>query len=177
LKRYQDWFGVEFEFLLDDVTSTYFEGQALGNAKAAHGYDRDHRSDCKQANLGLVVTPEGLPVAYEIFAGNTADVTTVEDMAALMEGKYGKAKRIWVMHRGMVSEDLMDFRRGRRARSLVGPPKSQLKQFEAQLLEQEHWAQVQAGVEVKLVPHSDRGAPTNNLCCVVRARDGKSKWR
>ena len=94
LKRYQDWFGVEFEFLLYDVTSTYFEGQALGNQKAARGYSRDHRSDCKQVNIGLVVMPQGLPIGYEIFAGNTADVTTVEDMVEMMEKKYGQAKRI-----------------------------------------------------------------------------------
>jgi hypothetical protein len=87
LKRYRDWFGVEFEFLLYDVTSTYFEGQALDNEKAARGYSRDHRPDCKQVNIGLVVTPEGLPIGYEIFAGNTADVTTVEDMVELMENK------------------------------------------------------------------------------------------
>ena len=79
-ERYQSWFGVEFEFLLYDVTSTYFEGQALGNAKAARGYSRDQRPDCKQVNIGLVVTPEGLPIGYEVFAGNTADVTTVEEM-------------------------------------------------------------------------------------------------
>jgi hypothetical protein len=97
-KRYQSWFGLDFEFLLCDVTSTYFEGQALGNAKAARGYSRDQRPDCKQVNIGLVVTPEGLPIGYEVFSGNTADVTTVEDMVELMEAKYGQPKRIWVGH-------------------------------------------------------------------------------
>jgi len=87
------------------VTSTYFEGQAKANAKAARGHSRDQRPDCKQVNLGLVVTPEGLPIGYEIFAGNTADVTTVEDRVRLMEEKYGQAKRIWVLDRGMISED------------------------------------------------------------------------
>ena len=101
LARYRDWFGVEFEFLLYDVTSTYFEGQARDNVKAARGYSRDHRPDCKQVNIGMVVTPEGLPIGYEVFAGNTADVTTVEEMVAAMEAKYGQAKRIWVMDRGM----------------------------------------------------------------------------
>jgi hypothetical protein len=96
LQRYQDWFGVEFAFLLYDVTSTCFEGQALGNAKAARGYSRDHRPDRKQVNIGLVVTPEGLPIGYEIFAGNTADLTTVQDMVEFMEKKYGQAKRIVV---------------------------------------------------------------------------------
>lgn len=97
LQRYQSWFGVEFEFLLYDVTSTYFEGKAAGNAKAQRGYSRDQRPDCKQVNIGLVCTPEGLPIGYEVFAGNTTDVTTVEDMVERMEAKYGQAKRIWVM--------------------------------------------------------------------------------
>lgn len=173
LKRYQDWFGVEFEFLLYDVTSTYFEGQALGNEKAARGYSRDHRPDCKQVNIGLVVTPEGLPIGYEIFAGNTADVTTVEDMVELMESKYGKPKRIWVMDRGLVSEDNLDFLRERQARYLVGTPKSQLKQFEAQLLDKENWAEVQAGVQVKLVAHPDGGPDEQFVLCRSSARREK----
>ena len=173
LEKYRDWFGVHFEFLLYDVTSTYFEGQALGNAKAARGYSRDHRPDCKQVNIGLVVTPEGLPVGYEIFAGNTADVTTVEDMVKMMEEKYGQPQRIWVMDRGMVSEDNIEFLRERKARYLVGTPKRQLKQFEAQLLEKEHWAQVQEGVEVKLVPHPDGGTDEQYVLCRSSARRQK----
>jgi transposase len=173
LEKYRDWFGVHFEFLLYDVTSTYFEGQALGNEKAARGYSRDHRPDCKQVNIGLVVTPEGLPVGYEIFAGNTADVTTVEDMVKMMEEKYGQPQRIWVMDRGMVSEDNIEFLRERKARYLVGTPKRQLKQFEAQLLEKEHWAQVQEGVEVKLVPHPDGGTDEQYVLCRSSARRQK----
>src|SRR3974377_1267943 len=103
LQRYQSWFGVQFEFLLYDVTSTYFHGQAQDNDKAARGYSRDHRPDCKQVNIGLVVTPEGLPIGYEVFAGNRADVTTVEEMVELMEQKYGQASRIWVLDRGVIS--------------------------------------------------------------------------
>jgi transposase len=173
LKRYQDWFGVEFEFLLYDVTSTYFEGQAAGNEKAARGYSRDHRPDCKQVNIGLVVTPEGLPIGYEMFAGNTADVTTVEAMVALMEKKHGQAKRIWVMDRGLISEENLDFLRARQARYLVGTPKNQLKQFEAQLLEKENWTEVQAGVEVKLVPHPDGGSAEQFVLCRSAARREK----
>jgi transposase len=173
LAKYRDWFGVQFEFLLYDVTSTYFEGQALSNEKAARGYSRDHRSDCKQVNIGLVVTPEGLPMGYEIFAGNTADVTTVEEMVEVMEEKYGQAQRIWVMDRGMISEDNIDFLRERKARYLVGTPKSQLKAFEAQLLEKEHWAQVQDGVEVKLVPHPDGGSDEQYVLCRSSARRQK----
>ena len=173
LKRYQDWFGVEFEFLLYDVTSTYFEGQAAGNEKAARGYSRDHRPDCKQVNIGLVVTPEGLPIGYELFAGHTADVTTVEAMVELMEKKYGQAKRLWVMDRGLISEENLDFLRARHARYLVGTAKSQLKPFEAQLLEKENWTEVQAGVEVKLVAHPDGGRAEQFVLCRSAARRAK----
>jgi transposase len=164
LERYQSWFGVQFEFLLYDVTSTYFEGQAQGNTKAARGYSRDQRPDCKQVNIGLVVTPEGLPIAYEVFAGNTVDVTTVEDMVEMMEKKYGQAKRVWVLDRGMISEENLDFLRERQARYIVGTPKSQLKHFEGQLLEDKDWSEVQAGVEVKLVAHPAGGQEQYILC-------------
>jgi transposase len=173
LKRYQSWFGVQFEFLLYDVTSTYFEGQAQDNQKAARGYSRDHRPDCKQVNIGLVVTPEGLPIGYEVFAGNRADVTTVEDMVELMEQKYGQAGRIWVLDRGMISEENIDFLRERKARYLVGTPKSQLRHFQGQLLEQANWAQVQEGVEVKLVAHPDGGSDEQYLLCRSSARRQK----
>jgi len=126
-QRYQSWFGVQFEFLLYDVTSTYFEGQAKAKAKAARGYSRDQRPDCKQVNLGLVVTPEGLPIGYEVFAGNSADVTTVEDMVKWMEEKYGQAKRIWVLDRGMISEENIDFLCERDARHIVGTPRANSK--------------------------------------------------
>jgi transposase len=172
-ERYQSWFGIEFEFLLYDVTSTYFEGQGLGNRKAARGYSRDQRPDCKQVNIGLVVTPEGLPIGYEVFAGNAADVTTVQDMVELMEHKYGIPKRIWVLDRGMVSEDNIDFLRERQARYLVGTPKSQLKQFEAQLLDGKDWTEVQAGVEVKLAAHPDGEGTEQYLLCRSRARREK----
>ncbi len=126
-QRYESWFGVGFEFLLYDVTSTFFEGQVLGNPQAARGYSRDNRPDCKQVCLGLVVSPEGLPLAYEVFAGNRADVTTVEDIVRIMEEKYGKAKRIWVMDRGLVSEENIEFLRQRNAQYIVGTPKAQLR--------------------------------------------------
>jgi len=172
-ERYQSWFGVEFEFLLYDVTSTYFEGQALANEKAARGYSRDQRPDCKQVNIGLVVTPEGLPVGYEVFAGNTADVTTVEEMVELMETKYGQPKRIWVLDRGMVSEENIDFLRQRQARYLVGTPKSQLKKFEAHLLEDKDWTEVQPGVEVRLAPHPDGQGQEQYVLCRSSARRQK----
>lgn len=172
-ERYQSWFGIEFEFLLYDVTSTYFEGQALANEKAARGYSRDQRPDCKQVNIGLVVTPEGLPIGYEVFSGNRTDVTTVEDMVELMETKYGKPKRIWVLDRGMVSEENIDFLRERQARYIVGTPKSQLKKFEAHLLEAKDWIEVQDGVEVKLVAHPDGEGTEQYVLCRSSARRQK----
>jgi len=172
-ERYQSWFGVEFEFLLYDVTSTYFEGQAMRNEKAARGYSRDNRPDCKQVNIGLVVTPEGLPVGYEVFAGNTADVSMVEDMVEMMEKKYGQPKRIWVMDRGMVSEENIDFLRERQAQYLVGTRKSELKSFERQLLEEENWQEVQPGVEVKLAAHPDGGKGEQYILCRSVARREK----
>ena len=108
LKRYESLFGVGFEFLVYDVTSTFFEGQG-GGLKAARGHSRDKRPDCKQVCIGLVVSSEGLPLAYEVFAGNRSDVTTVQEIVTMMESKYGKAKRIWVMDRGMVSQLNLDF--------------------------------------------------------------------
>ena len=173
LARYESWFGVEFEFLLYDVTSTYFEGKAEANTKAARGYSRDQRPDCKQVNIGLVCTPEGLPIAYEVFAGNTADVRTVEDMVEMMEQKYGQARRIWVMDRGMVSEDNIDFLRERKARYIVGTPKQQLRRFESQLLDQSNWTEVQPGVEVKLAAHPDGEGSEQYVLC--RSSDRRKK--
>ena len=165
IERYRDMFGVDFEFLLYDVTSTYFEGKAEGNTKAQRGYSRDKRSDCKQVNIGLVVTPEGLPIGYEIFSGNTADVTTVEDMVQMMEEKYGQAQRIWVMDRGMVSEDNLEFLRERKASYIVGTPKAQLKKFEQQLTEKNNWIEVHEGLEVKLVEHPDGNGTEQYIMC------------
>jgi transposase len=172
-ERYQSWFGIEFEFLLYDVTSTYFEGQALANEKAARGYSRDQRPDCKQVNLGRVVTPEGLPIGYEVFSGNRADVTTVEDMVERMETQYGKPRRIWVLDRGMVSEENIDFLRQRQARYIVGTPKSPLKKFQVHLLEDKDWIEVHDGVEVKLVHHPDGEGGEQYVLCRSSARRQK----
>lgn len=171
--RYQSWFGVQFEFLLYDLTSTYFEGQARRNPKAKRGYSRDQRPDCKQVNIGLVVTPEGLPIGYEIFAGNTADVTTVQGMVQMMEQKYGQPKRIWVLDRGMISDENIAFLRGRKARYVVGTPKSQLKAFEPQLLDPQDWLEVQPGVEVKLVSSPDEDTEEQYVLCRSKARREK----
>jgi transposase len=175
LKRYQSWFGVGFEFLIYDVTSTFFEGQALDNTKAARGYSRDNRPDCKQVCIGLVVSPEGLPLAYQVFAGNRNDVTTVEEIITVMEGKYGQAKRIWVMDRGMVSQENIEFLRERNAQYIVGTPKAQLRQFEEALLEQKDWQQVRPEVEVKLLPHPDGNGKEQFILCRSQARREKEK--
>ena len=173
MERYRSWFGVRFEFLVYDVTSTFFEGQAAGNEKAARGYSRDSRPDCKQVCIGLVCTPEGLPLAYEVFAGNRRDVTTVEEIVGMMETRYGQAERVWVMDRGMVSEENIEFLRARRARYLVGTPKSQLRQFEAALLEKEGWQQVQPGLEAKLLAHPDGKGSEQFVLCRSEARRQK----
>ena len=102
-------FNLDYDLFLYDVTSTYFEGLAEGNPLAQRGYSRDHRGDCKQVCLGLVVTKDGFPLGYEVFAGNRADVTTVEDIVEIMENKYGKANRIWVMDRGMASSGNFEY--------------------------------------------------------------------
>jgi len=102
-------FRLDYDLFLYDVTSTYFEGEARINPLAQRGYSRDHRGDCKQICIGLVVSREGFPLGYELFAGNRTDVTTVEEIIDLMEGRYGRANRIWVMDRGMVSEENMDY--------------------------------------------------------------------
>jgi hypothetical protein len=173
LAKYRDWFGVRFEFLLYDVTSTFFEGQALKNEKAARGYSRDARPDCKQVCLGLVVTPEGLPVAYEVFAGNRADVTTLAEIVRLMEDKYGQAQRVWVVDRGMVSEANLAWLRERGATYLVGTPKSQLKAHQAALLETGGWQEARPGLEVKLV--NPPAGPEQFILC--RSNDRAAKER
>jgi len=122
-------FQLEYDLLLYDVTSTYFEG-AADFPLAQRGYSRDQRSDCKQVCIGLVVSRCGMPLGYEVFAGNTADVTTVEHIVETMERRYGKSNRIWVMDRGMVSEDNIEFLREGGRRYIVGTPKSMLKKFE-----------------------------------------------
>lgn len=175
MERYRQWFGVRFEFLLYDVTSTYFEGRAEKNTKAARGYSRDQRSDCKQVCLGLVCTPEGLPLNFEVFAGHRADVTTVEDIVRKMEDRFGQAQRIWVMDRGMVSEANISFLRERQALYLVGTPKSQLRAYEAALAEKENWVEVEHGVEARVVDHPDGAGQERYVLCRSTARGAKER--
>jgi transposase len=175
MTRYREWFGVRFEFLLYDVTSTYFEGEAERNPQAQRGYSRDQRSGNKQVCIGLVCTPEGLPLSFEVFAGNRADVSTVIDIVRVMENKYGQAERIWVMDRGMVSAANLAFLRERRARYLVGTPKSWLRAHEQTLLEQTDWKTVQDGLEVRLVEQPDGEPGERYVLCRSGARAEKER--
>lgn len=149
-QRMGNLFALEYDILLYDVTSTFFEG-AADFPMARRGYSRDQRSDCKQVCIGLVVSRCGMPLGYEVFPGNTADVSTVEEIVTLMEERYGKSNRVWVMDRGMVSEKNLAFLRKEGRRYLVGTPKSLLKKYEHQLLT-EDWRQIREGIEVKLLP-------------------------
>ncbi|MHC4163755.1 MAG: IS1634 family transposase, partial [Planctomycetota bacterium] len=124
-QRFGELFALDYDLLLYDVTSTYFEGEAARNPQAQRGYSRDSRPDCKQVCIGLVVTRDGYPLGYEVFDGNRVDVTTVEEIVEEMEERYGKAGRIWVMDRGMVSEDNLQWLREGQRRYLVGTPKSE----------------------------------------------------
>jgi transposase len=149
-QRWKDLFGATFDVLLYDLTSTYFEGEAEEVDKAARGYSRDHRPDCKQIVLALIVTPEGFPLSYEVFAGNRAEVTTLEEMLDAVERKHGRARRVWVFDRGIVNEENLESLRRRGARYLVGTPRAQLKAYERRLLEGD-WQKVSGEVEVQLI--------------------------
>jgi transposase len=161
-ERWRSLFDTTYDILLYDVTSSYFEGLAEGNDLAARGYSRDHRGDCPQVCVGLVVTRDGLPVGLEIFAGNTNDTKTLRQIVEMMEEKYGLAGRIWVMDRGIVSEENLDWLRGRSGRYLVGTPRTMLRRYEAALRE-EGWTQVYEDLEVKTVAGPE-GTETFILC-------------
>src|ERR1700693_4548023 len=149
-ERYGALFGAEFDVLLYDLTSTYVEGAAEKNPMMRRGYSRDHRPDCEQLVIALIVNNEGFPFSYETFDGNRADVSTMETILRMEERKYGKARRIWVFDRGIVSEENLAALGKRGGQYLVGTPRSQMKQFEAELL-QDDWTQVRPEVKVKKV--------------------------
>ena len=169
-ERVGSLFHLDYDLFLYDVTSTYFEGEARINPLAQRGYSRDHRGDCKQICIGLVVSREGFPLGYELFAGNRTDVTTVEEIIEIMEGRYGKAKRIWVMDRGMVSEENMGLLTKEGRRYILGTQRGQLKKYEGELL-RTGWREVQYGLEVKRVDSPD-GKEVFILC---RSRDRAEK--
>src|SRR6476661_4512923 len=172
-KRCGELFAVQNEVLLYDVTSTYFEGQAEANPQAQRGYSRDHRPDCKQVCIALVVTFDGFPLGYEVFAGNTHDSQTLQTIVATMEARHGMLGRVWITDRGMASTANLAWLRGTGRRYIIGAPKSELKKFGSELARQDGWRVVHEGVEVKLTRHPETGE-TVILC---RSADRRSKER
>jgi len=155
-ERLGELFKIDYDLLLYDVTSTYFEGLAESNPQAQRGYSRDHRPDCKQVCIALVVTRDGLPLSYEVFAGNRVDVTTVETIVTTMEKRFGAADCVWVMDRGMVSEKNIAWLRAGGRKYLIGASKSDLRRMEAHVASEREWTRIREDVEVKLVPDDDR---------------------
>lgn len=170
--RLGELFDLEYDLLLYDVTSTYFEGQANANPQAQRGYSRDCRPDCKQVGIGLVVSKCGMPLGYEVFAGNRADVTTMQEIVETMESRYGRANRIWAMDRGMISEENIAFMQSEGRRYIVGTRKAMLKRYERELLADD-WELIRKGLEVKQV-----AAPTGDetfILCRSADRQAKEK--
>ena len=172
-ERLGELFAIKYDILLYDVTSTYFEGEEARNPQAKRGYSRDSRPDCKQVCIGLVVTKEGIPLGYEVFEGNRHDSKTVEIIIEKMEALYGKSDRVWIMDRGMASEDNLELLAVERRRYIIGTPKNQLKKFEQQLLGKD-WTLVHEGLEVKLCPSPD-GTDETFILCRSAARQQKEQ--
>jgi transposase len=172
VSRLGELFELDYELLLYDVTSTYFEGVA-DSCLAQRGYSRDHRPDCVQVNIALVVTREGMPLGYEIFPGNTADVSTVEQIVSQMEERFGKAHRVWVMDRGMVSAENIAWLNATGRRYVIGTPRSELKRWAQPLADESGWRRLREDVEVKIC-----GGPAGNetfLLCRSAARVEKER--
>jgi len=161
-QRYGELFAATFDVLLYDLTSSYVEGEAEKNPMMRRGYSRDHRGDCKQVVVALIVNEDGFPLSYETFDGNRADVTTLETVIRMVERKYGKARRVWIFDRGIISEDNLRALRKRDGQYLVGTPRAKLKQFEKQLLDGE-WEKIRPDVEVQRVA-TPAGDETYILC-------------
>jgi hypothetical protein len=174
VSRWRDLFNVSFDVLLYDLTSTYFESDppADDEDKRRYGYSRDHRPDCVQVVIALVVTPEGFPLAYEVLAGNTADSTTLKDFLARIERQYGKARRVWCMDRGIPTEEVLAQMRAcdPPVQYLVGTPKGRLTRLEQALLEKP-WRAARPGVRVKLLAQEDE------LYVFAESRDRVAKER
>ena len=162
VQRLGELFELDYDLLLYDVTSTYFEGIA-DPTLAKRGYSRDHRPDCVQINIALVVSREGMPLGYEIFAGNTTDVTTVQQMVESMEERFGKANRVWVMDRGMVSAENIAWLNSTGRRYVIGTARSELSRFAKQIAEKTDWHQIREDIEVKICRGPD-GSETFVLC-------------
>jgi transposase len=164
-------FELDYDLMLYDVTSTYFEGQAKANHLANRGHSRDRRSDCKQVCIGLVVSREGFPVGYEVFEGNRNDVTTVEEIVEEMERRYGRARRVWVMDRGMISADILQWLNKGDRKYVVGTPKGELKNWEREIVERSGWEDIREDIEVKLC----RGLDATETFILCRSVDRKEK--
>jgi transposase len=162
VKRLGELFDLDYDLLLYDVTSTYFEGVADPEI-AQRGYSRDHRPDCVQINIALVVTREGIPLGYELFSGNTSDVTTVQQIVENMEKRFGKVKRVWVMDRGMVSVENIAWLNSTGRRYVIGTARAELRRWSKQLADKTDWRQIRKDVEVKICSGPD-GSETFLLC-------------
>ncbi|MBM3321621.1 MAG: IS1634 family transposase [Candidatus Eisenbacteria bacterium] len=168
--RLGELFALDYDLLLYDVTSTYFEGLAARNSLAQRGYSRDHRPDCKQVCIALVVTREGMPLGYEVFPGNRVDVTTVEEIVQTMEARYGLADRIWVMDRGMMSAENLAWLQKTGRRYLLGTHRGDVKKWSREIAQATDWKTVRAGIEVKLCAGPD-GKETFLLCRSAERRE------
>jgi len=174
-QRYGELFAATFDVLLYDLTSSYVEGEAEENPMMRRGYSRDHRGDCKQVVIALIVNEDGFPLSYETFDGNRADVTTLETVIRMVERKYGKARRVWIFDRGIISEDNLQALRKRDGQYLVGTPRAKLKQFEKQLLEGE-WEKIRPDVEVQRVA-TPTGDETYILCRSTARKEKETAMR
>jgi len=168
--RWEDMFGIEFDVLLYDLTSTYFEGLCDQNPKAKFGYSRDKRSDCRQVVIALIVTPEGFPMGYDVLPGNTLDKTTLRMFLEKVESMYGKARRVWIMDRGIPTEDVLSQMRDENINYLVGTPRAMLAKLEDKLVDLD-WKQANENVAVKLL------AEDNELYVLAKSKDRRAKER
>ena len=168
--KWEDMFGIEFDVLLYDLTSTYFEGLCEQNPKAKFGYSRDKRFDCRQVVIALIVTPEGFPLGYEVLPGNTLDKTTLRFFLKKIESMYGKARRVWVMDRGIPTEEVLAQMRDENIQYLVGTPRAMLNKLEYKLVELD-WKQANDNVVVKLL------AQDNELYVLTKSKDRRAKER
>jgi transposase len=160
-KRLGELFDLEYDLLLYDVTSTFFEGLAEGNPQAKRGHSRDHRPDCKQVCIAMVVTRDGVPLSYEVFDGNRVDVTTVEEIVGVMEARFGLADRVWVMDRGMMSRKNIEWLRKTGRKYVLGASRQEVKRWRQQIVDESGWQTVREGVEAKL---AHDGSETFVLC-------------
>ena len=168
-RRCGELFAVDNEVLLYDVTSTYFEGEAEANPLARRGYSRDHRPDCKQVCIALVVSFDGFPLGYEVFAGNTHDSKTVQTIVDTMEARHGAVGRVWIADRGMSSANNLAWLRQTGRRYIIGAPKAELRKFAMELATASGWREIREGIEVKLVRWPDT-SETAILCRSVERR-------